>query len=355
VGGAGAELQTLLQRGDAEQAGRLLAREPALGRKLSAELNSIACMLEQDLVSPLRLFLFTSDTREGRLVGAALHAALEAAFKKVEMVCVKGLQDADARRFRRVGLRELARLLARPIGEYGAEQCAINATGGYKAQIAVAVLVGQALGIPVYYLFERFPEIISFPPLPVALDLTVWSEYADVFHRLADRNEEPETMLGDALRPGERLEPLLERVDLDGVPYVALSPIGQVLHEAALQRYGPRARAALPPRAERKLPPREEDSGHVYPEARAWMQRLTDEVPYVVRCATFYSNPDLPCVAGFRLSSHALAQGDLRGGIEGTWSNGTAAVRFRVETTVTSRPELEAAVADLNRWCAERP
>ena len=53
---------------------------------------------------------------------------------------------------------------------------AINATGGYKAQISFAGMIGQALGIPVYYLFEKFSKVIKLPPQPVALDLSLWLE-----------------------------------------------------------------------------------------------------------------------------------------------------------------------------------
>ncbi|MGI5862875.1 MAG: putative CRISPR-associated protein [Myxococcales bacterium] len=70
------------------------------------------------------------------------------------------------------GLRNLVRAIgkiARDAG--GPEWVAINATGGYKAQIAVAVLIGQALGSPVFYKHERFEsEVIAFPPMPVSFD-----------------------------------------------------------------------------------------------------------------------------------------------------------------------------------------
>jgi len=36
---------------------------------------------------------------------------------------------------------------------------AINATGGYKAQIATTALIGIALDIAVYYKHERFNEM----------------------------------------------------------------------------------------------------------------------------------------------------------------------------------------------------
>src|SRR5205823_12850906 len=96
----------------------------------------------------------------------------------VEAVEVADLQDEDPKRFRTKGLRNLVRGLCRVVRERSAAACAINATGGYKAQIAVAVLLGQALGIDVYYMHERFSEIIAFPPMPVSLDYEVWLRFS---------------------------------------------------------------------------------------------------------------------------------------------------------------------------------
>src|SRR5439155_17166523 len=92
----------------------------------------------------------------------------------VETIRVPDLQDRDPRLFRTRGLRNLAREICAVIRQRSAVACAINATGGYKAQIAIAVLLGQALGVPVYYKHELFTEIIAFPPMPVALDFEVW-------------------------------------------------------------------------------------------------------------------------------------------------------------------------------------
>ena len=59
---------------------------------------------------------------------------------------------------------------------------AIDTTGGYKAQIAVAVVLGQALGIPVFYKHEKFSETIAFPPLPISLDYSLLGPHADLLN-----------------------------------------------------------------------------------------------------------------------------------------------------------------------------
>ena len=47
----------------------------------------------------------------------------------------------------------------------------INATGGYKAQIALAVAFGQANETQVFYKHEHFDQIIRFVKIPFSFDL----------------------------------------------------------------------------------------------------------------------------------------------------------------------------------------
>ncbi|RDE23748.1 hypothetical protein DV713_15980 [Parageobacillus thermoglucosidasius] len=64
------------------------------------------------------------------------------------------------------------------------EECVINATGGYKAQISFAGLIGQVLKIPVYYLFEGFASVISLPEMPVFFDYKIWLKRFQLFRDL---------------------------------------------------------------------------------------------------------------------------------------------------------------------------
>ena len=63
----------------------------------------------------------------------------------------------------------LAREICTSIKNYESEFCGINATGGYKAQIAIAVTIGQAARVPVYDKHELFNDITSFPPCQLLL------------------------------------------------------------------------------------------------------------------------------------------------------------------------------------------
>ncbi len=222
--------------------------------------------------------------------------------------------------------------------------CAINATGGYKAQIAIAVLMGQALDIPVYYKHERFDAIIPLPPMPVALDSSLWERASGMFMALGETNDVvPWADFADDWN--ERFEPLVNRETADGEEYIELSATGQIFHETFRTRFrrskeGRLPRAAAP---SEKRPPILTD--HAWKRAREpitrHLRRLTDEVPYVTGCHATYWNPDLPATPLFRLSG---------GEMEGVYSNGSWCAKFRVLTTAGEGDDLAAVVADLNEW-----
>jgi len=180
-------------RGDWSAVARGLRELPPADRLCGAEINSIASMIEKGYVQPdCALYFLHSQTAHGRQIAGILGQYYHhSGHRPVETVEVPDLQDEDPKRFRSKGLRQLARELAAVVRRHGATACAINATGGYKAQIAIAVVLGQALGVPVYYKHELFSEVIAFPPLPVALDLELWMRASGMLGELAALVDEP--------------------------------------------------------------------------------------------------------------------------------------------------------------------
>jgi putative CRISPR-associated protein (TIGR02619 family) len=305
---------------------RLAQRDPA-ERTQGAEVNSVAGILAKGFAAPgCALYLLHSDTDKGRAIADVLvHTFRRRGRQPVTAVAVADLQDDDPYRFRTRGLRELVRRLCAILRDHSPAACAINATGGYKAQIAVAVLIGQALGVPVYYKHELFNEVIAFPPLPVALDFELWMKASGFLYALARRND---LARADEFAEGwdERYESLIERERIDGVEYLALSAAGQIFHETFRDRFRSVRDQVLPPAVPtgQKRPPKC-DHGHLpaLPGLQPFLERLTREVPQVVGCRTHYHNPDLPRPLGFRLSG---------GEVEGTWSDGKQTVKFIVDT-----------------------
>ncbi len=323
----------------------VLGQFPLTLRLCGAEVNSIASLIANGY-SPADcgIYFFHSDTSDGKNIADVLVRLYAArGHSPVAAVPVPDLQDADPKRFRTKGLRNLAKLLCGKVREHSAEACAINATGGYKAQIAVAVLLGQALGIPVYYMHERFSEIIAFPPMPVALDFEFWMKMSGTLAVL-EREAVPKAEFADEW--DEKAESLVDVTDIDGVEYLELSATGQIFHETFRQRFRTDKDAVLPPPAVVKKSPHFEDAGWpgTFPTAVRFVERVTAELPFVARCATHYYNPDLPERTRFK---------SKRDGIEGVFGDGTRTVKFLVETTAVTAGQRAAAVAALNLWLAD--
>lgn len=141
-------------------------------------------------------------------------------------------------RFKLRGLRALVATLAERIERelrQGVE-VAINATGGFKAEIAYATLVGLLFDVPVYYIHEQFNELIEMPPVPVAWDYGVLAKWEDFFEWI---DAEPRSTADvDRYRPAPPQEVrVLLMDDADGCTY--LSPAGEAFvraYEYALAR-----------------------------------------------------------------------------------------------------------------------
>jgi putative CRISPR-associated protein (TIGR02619 family) len=323
-----------------------LGQLPATDRICGAEINSIASMIEHGHVRPdCGLFFLHSDTADGRSIAAILKCYFDARHAPVESVAVTDLQDVDPRRFRTKGLRTLAKELCRVIRERTPTACAINATGGYKAQIAIAVLLGQAVGVPVFYKHERFDEIIAFPPMPVALDFEVWMRASGMLVAL-EKATDPLSADVFIDEWDERYESLVDRVAIDGTDYLELSPTGQVFHETFRERFRTSRDEVLPLAAIAQHEPTLHDHGVINllrSELLRFLGKLTREVPFVTRCVTYYCHPQLNEPIRFRV------RGDE---VEGIFSDGTRTVKFVVHTTSQTAGQTSAAVAALNDWVA---
>ena len=330
-----------------KEVGPLLRHVKPTDRLCGAEINSVTDLVGQGSIEQDRLHLFHSDTDDGEAIAKVLESYFTSLSSpwNVNIHRVEGLRDDEPDKFRTQGLRNLAKLFGEQVREarQNNRSCAINATGGYKAQIAIAVLMGQALDIPVYYKHERFNAIIPFPPMPVALDFSLWERASGMFIVLAK---------GDACEPwerfeddwDERFEPLVNRVSMDGKDYLELSATGQIFHETFRSRFQESKATNLPRKAkpDEKEPPKLGD--HAYNQARKpicrFLERVT-ELPYVRYCHTTYWNPDLPESTRFRMSG---------GKIQGIYSDGSWCVKFEVFTTATDPAQLPVVVADLNDW-----
>ncbi len=349
-----ADLKKNLTARNAKGLALALLRLAPNDRTCGAEINSVAAIVDKRLLSDSQtITLLVSDTDDGRFVGEILKLYYTDqknpfVFSEASVNVVEGLEDGRVHRFRTEGLRNLVRLMAQAVRKHDAAQVMINATGGYKAQISFAGMIGQALDIPVAYLFERFSEIIVLPPQPISLSMDLWLEQADIFLEYEqDDTVSVEQVDGLPAARDERLTTLFEVVKDEGSWLVSLSPMGQLFHETFNQLFERQRQGILPPvwdvPHEKKKVRFEDDNRGKHKGLENYLGRIREQ-PYVKEIYTHYYNPRLIKQNCFRRS----AQG-LQGQVEGWYSNAGAITKFDVITTAKNSRELGAVIVDLSR------
>lgn len=335
-------------------ASEMMSFEPT-DRLLGAEINSNTSIIQKKdphkkplLGGREHLYLLASDTEDGDSVGKVLreyyaHPQNPWKWERVESRRIIGLQDSDPQRFEKEGLRNLVKEIGTIAGRHGSNALLINATGGYKAQISFAGLIGQALQIPVCYQFEDFSEVIVLPPQPVSLDMNFWLEHVQLFYELAE-NE------GDAQETTQepRFDPLVDEITVDGQQVRGLSAIGQLFHETFRHLFLLQREKFLPPEAglkpEAKKVRYEKSVPGRPPGIENWFERLK-KVPFVKEIYTHYYNRDLCRANYFRPSSRADVSR-----LEGGFSDGKATAKFDLLTTATTKAQRAAALEYLKEY-----
>jgi putative CRISPR-associated protein (TIGR02619 family) len=241
------------------QVALLLLEKENTDRLCGAEINSITSICQKRLLAQyLRLIFLVSDTEDGRNTGALLKLYYEnrqnpLQFKQVEVKVLKGLRDDDVYAFKTQGLKNLVREISSEVNKWSSEAIAINATGGYKAQISFAGMIGQALEIPVYYLFEKFSEVIELPPQPIALDLAFWLNHYVLFETLEAQEILEKSLVAEDLN-NPYFHTLIESTneDLDQtqsssdqLEYVCLSAMGILFNERSRLQFAKQSSAIL--------------------------------------------------------------------------------------------------------------
>lgn len=308
--------------------------------RMGAELNSLSLLQGRQVSPRAQVHFFYSDSPQGALVAGLLQKLV--GDKRTHLHRVEGLNPMKPELFARKGLPRLAAALGRVLRGQPPERCAIDATGGFKAQVGVVVALGQALQIPVYYRHETFSQIIALPPMPIALDADLWCQNAGLFFELAEGDREMESLPEDP-----RLQGLLDWEEIDSRMLVGLNATGMIFHEALLQRWPQQASLLLPEEATRKevcpIP------DHNWPDRerlQRTMQKMVDQVPYITRCHTHYLNPDLPRPNTFLLKGDKLLA---------QCSNGTHTLQFEIHTTARHPAQLRACLTDLLQRNAAQP
>ena len=197
--------------------------------RVSAETNSLSRLLQDRD----RVIFLCSQTPEGRQCAEALAQSYKSAGYQTDVVEVPDLTYTESH-FKMRGLRSLVATLIDQLRREKAQarQVLINATGGFKAEIAYATLVGLLFDVPVYYIHEAFQDIIEMPPTPISWDYALLADYEEFFEWLsADLRPTPDV---DQRLRGLPADVRLLLAEEDG--FILLSPAGEVFYEAYRDR-----------------------------------------------------------------------------------------------------------------------
>ncbi len=316
-------------------------------KKFGAEINSTTSLVRRRYTDQLeKVILLRSDTDDGLRTSQVLKNIFEIAKlveKPVEIKTISGLQHEDEKRFRREGLVNLVKTMVDAIEKLKAAglKPAINATGGYKAQIAFAVLIGQVMKVPVFYRFEKFPQIISLPPLPVNYDFGTWARFYDILKKTYDET----TISADEIPLDE--EPAIEVLFEIENNEAMLSSVGIIFFEAF--RNFINENWNLPKPSDLSLEERVkninlEHSGNIVkrPKLKNFLEKLFKECEFIERAQSESFNPDLPSKIKFFKPKDGRVNEIML-----TYSDGTATAKIRLVTTAENDGERIRAIEEL--------
>lgn len=315
-------------------------------RFAGAEIHSIESIIKQNIIEKCEeLFLLISDTAQGELAGNVIAEYFKNIFGKIRIITIKGLDGSRLDVFKDEGLRNLTKVSAEIIRtkQKSGEKCIINATGGYKAQISFAGLIGQAFKVPVYYLFEGFSDVIELPSMPVTVDYRVWLKYFNLFDKLYKYGSLTKHIISEDIYNSE----LKDLTEYSGGQY-RLSSMGILMHEALLSRFQEDGTIFLPERTEKSILQNSLCQGNI-PETfenlpfvfKALLTSI-NELPYVTGIKTVNKPNELVCKTGFEVSDEET------GNIKGFFCDGTFTWEFIITTTAENKIEANAAAVDLN-------
>ncbi len=151
-----------------------LHRDP---RAASAETNALDRLLEVND----RAVLLYSQTAEGKRCAELIQAHVNKTHR-CDIEEVQGLSYAE-KGFVQHGLKNFVQALAKHIRDAKRAQLTpfINATGGFKAEIAYATAVGLVFKTPVCYIHEKFGDIVTLPVTPFGWDSSIFALHQDFF------------------------------------------------------------------------------------------------------------------------------------------------------------------------------
>jgi putative CRISPR-associated protein (TIGR02619 family) len=294
-----------------------------------AETNSLS-----KIATPAdEIVLLYTNTVDGERCVKEIHRYLKSsAWSNVRLQ--KLLLEQNEAQFERSGLRALANILIEEINQAQRKQheVIINATGGFKAEIAYTTMVGMVFQVPVKYIYQDFEKPITFPALPIAWNIDLMLEY-DWFFDWIDAECRKQTEVDQRLNhidesDRERIRQLLLPPDVD--EEVFLSPAGEILWK----RFRSQREMVVEDPLRSTIPEKERISSslkevkHHYPKGTlAFAEKVAALEPVEEITGGNFENTTMPRVK----------RADADGTIKLLWADNEKAVNLTIRTTARTQ------------------
>lgn len=229
-----------------DQMRQYLYREP---KDASSEANSLLRMAQTD---DHIVLLHTKDQEVELCVNLLKDFFASEGYKHVHSVRLDF--QSNEQYIETVGIRNLVNVLIDEIekAQKDGQEVIINATAGLKAQVVYSTMIGMLYNVPVKYLYEDFRRVVTFSPIALDWDTSLFLFYEPFFIWLEEdlRTSQQVERYLERIPEQERIRELLAAPDADGA--ILLSYMGDALQrrfkreteEAQLVQWPPSANTA---------------------------------------------------------------------------------------------------------------
>lgn len=208
-----------------DQLRHFLRTDPA---SASAEANSL---LQIATATDHLVFLCTETPTAKRCAELLKEYFQHKGFQHVKVVSLQFQEQEE--HIETQGLRNLVNTLISQIEDALRKQreVIINATAGFKAQIVYSTMIGMIYGVPVKYMYETFKKIVTFTPIALDWDTSLFLAYNWFFEWL-DEEPRPQREVEERLKALSDRDQIRSMLMLpDENEDIFLSPMGNVLRQ----------------------------------------------------------------------------------------------------------------------------
>lgn len=302
--------------------------------KASAEANSLLKMIQP---GDHLIFLVTEAVQAQRCIKLLEKFFEDQGFKDTLVISLQ-FQD-NPEQIERRGIRNLISNLMAAIyraREYG-PHVIINATAGLKAQVVYSTMLGMLFHIPVKYMYEGFQHLVTFNPVALSWDISVFL-YNDDFFQWIEEDFRTYHEIEKRLSTYEEdikgsLQAFIEPPDKDN--YGLLSPMASVLFRQ-VRHYKEQAREEPLPPASTKTGIDEKISESILEAKHHYLPDLPDV------CRKIASLPFVDFIYSehFEPANHSrMGTIEENGTVRVIWANAGEANRLTVRTTARTLPQ----------------